>query len=81
MAGLSDFLPPHAWAVVISLSAVAMFAFFIPPSVGEAVGLRGFGFIMAIAAIEFVAAIGIAVVMVYYRTDKEWGTDEYRFDP
>lgn len=83
MAGLRDFLPTHAWAALFGLAAVAMLAFFIPPSVGEAVGVEGIGFVMAIGLIEFGCALAMAAIFVYYRAEGEWdeGNEGWRFDP
>jgi hypothetical protein len=83
MGGLREFLPAHAWAAVLGLAAVAMLAFFIPPSVGAAVGLTGTGFLAAVAAVELLAALGMAVVFIRYRADGGWEEDdtEWRYDP
>lgn len=81
MAGLADFLPRHAWFAVLGLAVVAGGVFFLPPSVGAAVGLTGPAFLLAMAAIELLAALGIAGVVVYYRADTDASGDEWRFDP
>lgn len=80
MSGLADFLPRHAWLVVLGLGAVAGGAFFVPPSMGAAVGLAGPTFLLALALVELLAAVGIAAVVVYYRADPD-ADDEWRFDP
>jgi hypothetical protein len=54
MAGLADFLPRHAWLAVLGLAVVAGGVFFVPPSVGAAVGLTGSAFLLATAAVELV---------------------------
>ena len=83
MAGLSEFLPKHAWAALFVLAAVAMLAFFIPPSAGRAVGIEGIGFVFAISLIEFGCALAMAAIFIYYRAEGEWVEDdeEWRFDP
>jgi hypothetical protein len=82
MAGLRDFLPTHAWAALLGLAAVAMLAFFIPPSVGAAVGIEGAGFVLAVGLIELGCALAMAAIFVHYRAEGEWGEDdEWRFDP
>lgn len=83
MAGLRDFLPTHAWVALLVLATVAMLAFFIPPSVGEAVGVEGVGFVLAIGLIELGCALAMAAIFIYYRAEGEWGedTDEWQFDP
>jgi hypothetical protein len=81
MAELADFLPRHAWLVVLGLVVVAGGVFFVPPSVGAAVGLTGPAFLLAMATVELLAALGIASVVVYYRADPGTGNDEWRFDP
>lgn len=80
MAGLADYLPRHAWLIVIGLGAVAGAVFFIPPSVAAAVGLMGPAFLLAVAVVELLAAVGIAAVVVYYRADPD-ADNEWRFDP
>jgi len=83
MAGLRDFLPTHAWVALFGFAIVAMLAFFIPPSVGETVGIEGIGFAFAIGLIEFGCALAMASIFIYYRAEGEWGEDdeEWRFDP
>jgi len=82
MAGLSDFLPLHAWIVVLGLLTVAGGAFFVAPSVGAAVGLMGPALLLAVGLVELLAAVGIAAVVVYYRADPDdTDEDEWRFDP
>ena len=83
MTGLRDFLPTHAWVALVGLAGVAMLAFFIPPSVGAAVGLEGGAFFLAIGLVELGCALAMAAIFIYYRADGEWGEgdDEWRFDP
>jgi hypothetical protein len=81
MAGLADYLPRHAWLAVLGLTVVAGGVFFVPPSVGAAVGLTGPSFLLAAAAVELAAALGIGAVVVYYRADPDASDDEWRFDP
>jgi hypothetical protein len=83
MAGMRDFLPTHAWAALFGLAAVAMLAFFIPPSVGAAVGVEGVGFVIVIGLVELGCALAMAAIFVYYRAEGDWGEDdgEWRFEP
>lgn len=84
MAGLSDFLPRHAWIVVFGLLAVAGGAFFVAPPVGMVVGVTGPALLLAVGLVELLAAIGIAAVVVYYRADpdaRDEDEEEWRFDP
>lgn len=82
MAGLSDFLPRHAWIVVLGLLAVAGGAFFVAPPVGMAVGLVGPPLLLAVGLLELLAAVGIAAIVIYYRADPDARDDEeWRFDP
>lgn len=82
MAGLREFLPTHAWLAVLGLTGVAMLAFFVPPSVGAAVGLGGAAFLLAVGLVELGCALAVAAIFIHYRADGAGETDdEWRFDP
>lgn len=80
MAGLTDRYPTRVWIVLLGLVAMAMGAFFVPPSVGLSLGLSLEGHVLAIAAIELVSALGITAVVIYHREPDPQPT-EWRFDP
>lgn len=80
MAKLSERLPRHAWAAAGLLALIAAAVFFVPPSLGAALGFSFQEFFVAMGAIELTAAIGIGAIVVHYRTtDVE--ESEWRFDP
>ena len=79
--GIADELPRRAWVLVAGLALVAAAGVFLIPAAGGAVGLTGPRAIVALLAVELVAATGLATVYVHYREDPADGDDEWRFDP
>jgi NADH:ubiquinone oxidoreductase subunit K len=80
MVRLIDRLPWYAWVATSTLAAIACAVFFVPPSVGAALGLTLEQFILAMGAIELSSAIGIGAIVVHYRTT-DYEEPEYRFNP
>lgn len=80
MTRLIDRLPWYAWVAASTFAAIAGAVFFIPASVGTALGLSFEEFILAIGAIELASAIGIGAIVVHYRTT-DHDDEEYRFNP
>ena len=80
MGGLTDRLPTHAWIAVLSLGTIAVFAFFVPPSVGAAVGLTLHQYILVVGILELMAALGIASIVVHYH-DFDREPRKWQYDP
>lgn len=80
MARLIDRLPWYAWVAASTFGAIACAGFFVPPSLGAALGLSFQQFILALGAIELGSAIGIGAIVVHYRTT-DYEQPEYRFNP
>ncbi|MFC7134581.1 MULTISPECIES: hypothetical protein [Salinibaculum] len=82
MPKLTERLPKHAWAATGLLAVIAGAVFFVPVSVGTALGLSFEQFFLAMGAIELTSAIGIGAIVVHYRTtETEESESEWRFDP
>jgi len=79
--GVADELPRRGWVLVAGLALAAAAGFFLIPAAGGAVGLTGPRAIVALLAVELVAAAGLAAVYVHYRAEPDGGDDEWRFDP
>jgi NADH:ubiquinone oxidoreductase subunit K len=80
MVRLIDRLPWYAWVAASTFAAIACGVFFVPPSVGSALGLTFQQFILAMGAIELSSAIGIGAIVVHYRTT-DYEEPEYRYNP
>lgn len=85
MPHILEYFPWYAWLAMVGCGLVALVPFFLPPSVGTAVGLSLTQYIALTALVEFGAAIGIASLVIYYREPRdgadEYEDDEWRFDP
>jgi len=84
MPHLIEYFPWYAWVAMFLCGVVAVVPFFVPPSVGAAVGLSLTAYIAVVAVVEFAAAVGVAALVVYYRDtgdDAETAESEWRFDP
>jgi len=78
--GLSDYMPWYAWTVCGVLAAVAAGTLFVGLPVAEAAGLSTAQAVLATAAVELAAGVGIGAVVVYYR-DPDEETGEWRYYP
>ncbi len=82
MAGLTDRFPARVWALLLGLVMVAGLAFLLPPSVVRSIGFSDGQYIVVVAVVELVAAVGVAAVFIYYRTPLEDAEEsEWRFEP
>jgi len=83
MSSLTDYFPWYAWVGMFACALLAVVPFFVSPSVAATAGVSRFGYIALVAGAEFVAAVGIASLVVYYRpTNRDDEDDsEWRFDP
>jgi hypothetical protein len=80
MGGLREYFPVHVWALLFVLLGIAALGLFVPPSVGESAGLTAEEYILLVGAIELGAALGVAVIVIYYR-DPHREPSEWRFGP
>ena len=81
MAPIQEYFPWYAWIAVVLCASVAAAPLFLTPS---AVGLSLSVYVAAVAAVEFLSAVAIGALVVYYRDgagDSEEETSEWRFEP
>ncbi len=83
MPSLREYFPWYGWVGMFLCGLLAAVPFFVPPSVGAELGLSLTAYVALVAGLEFVAAIGIASLVVYYRTQEtdDDADSEWRFDP
>jgi hypothetical protein len=83
MPSLSEYFPWYGWLALLLCGGLAAVPFFVPPSLVRDLGLSTEGYIALVAAVEFVAAVGVGSLVVYYRnTETDESEDsEWRFDP